>query len=190
MKKSNQELSQADINRIIQQSKQHFKVNEAYCTRLREELEARDAGKSFAEWMALSENQKVKLWEDVEDKRLAEKNYGQTVEEYRQQKRGRIERNEIPAEWRGFPMWLRDEYAKERPLEIAIEYVRLLSSLEITRGAAQEEIIAEIAQRVERGWVVDMTAEEAKTLLLAEIDRAGLTEVFGAAESIRRGSGQ
>jgi hypothetical protein len=183
MEKSDQELSAADRTRI-QQSKQHFKVNEAYATRLREELEARDAGKTLAEWLALSESERIRIWEDVEDTKFG-KNSGLTLTEFRQEKRKRIEAGENRGEFGGFPQWYRDLLAKEDPATVAVEYVRLLNGLERTRGAALKEAIEKVSQYVWHGWTgVDRTKEEARELLLEEVDRLGLRELFDEARNM------
>ena len=78
-------------------------------------------------------------------------------------------------------MWYRDLLAQENPVAVAVEYLRLLNGLETARGAALKEVIAQIAQRTWRGWAIERTVEEARSLLLQEIDRVGLREIFDEA---------
>jgi hypothetical protein len=142
--------------------------------------EARDAGLTLAEWRALSEPERTRLFEDAEDQKFAA-DCGMTLAEFRREKRGRIEAGGMREPYLGFPSWLRDQYAAERPVEIAVEYLSLLNALDITTGPAQKEVIKKIAERTWRGWAIERTVEEARTLLLEEIDRVGLREIFNEA---------
>jgi hypothetical protein len=142
--------------------------------------EAGDAGLSLADWRALTECQRTKLWEDAQDRQ-----YG-GLEAHRREQRRRIEAGGMREPYTGFPLWLRDQYAAERPVEVAVEYLALLTALETTTGPAQKEIIKKIAARTWRGWVIDRTVAEARALLLEEIDRAGLREYYDEAEAEQR----
>jgi hypothetical protein len=138
--------------------------------------EAADSGLTLAEWRALTESQRVKLWEDSQDS-----NREMTLTEFRREMRRRIEAGEMRDPYTGFPQWLRDQYAAERPVEVAIEYLSLLRALETTTGDALKEVIRKIAERTWRGWAIERTVEHARTLLLEEIDRVGLREIFNEA---------
>jgi hypothetical protein len=166
MKKSEAEVEQEQRERVAQ-------VLVAL-----ETADARDAGLTLTEWQALTEAVRVKLWEDSQDAKFAA-DQGMTLADRRRQERIRREKGEeIPETYSGQPQWLRDQYARERPVAVAIEYLALLTKLETTTGTAQKEIIRKISQRTWRGWVIDRTVEEAGALLLEEIDRAGLREYF------------
>ena len=142
--------------------------------------EARDAGLTLAEWRALSEPERTRLFEDAEDAKFAADS-GMTLAEFRRERRRRIEAGGMREPYTGFPSWLRDMYAAECPVEIAVEFLSLLRALETATGPALKEILTKIAQRTWRGWAIERTVEEARTLLLEEIDRLGLREIFNEA---------
>lgn len=142
---------------------------------------ARDAGLTLAEWRALSECERVNAWENSEDSKFAA-DQGLTLADYRRRERSRREKGEgNPEHYSGFPQWLRDEFATERPVEVAIEYLSLLRALETTTGPAQKEVTKKIAARTWRGWATERTVEEARALLHEEVNRVGLREIFNEA---------
>jgi hypothetical protein len=144
-------------------------------------IEARDAGLTVEEWQALPESEQIKLQEDYLDKTYAQDNYCTTLEIYRRQMRKQIEAGELRPEY-GLPQWLRDEYARERPAETVVEYLNLLTEGATATGPALQEILKKIQARTASGFVgAAMTFPEAKQRLLAEIERVGLTELFGVA---------
>lgn len=152
-----------------------------------DQVEATNAGVPLEQWTALSKKDRIRLTEDSSDLAYA-KDQRQTLEEYRTQKRVHIEAGHCREDY-GFPQWLRDQYAKENPAKIAVEYLNLLMSGERAVGEDLKEIIRQIEARSLGGWGgAEMTFAEAKERLLEEIDRVGLGEFFREAETQRRRS--
>jgi hypothetical protein len=159
----------------------HGNVRHADLSSVIATIEARDAGLTVEEWQALPESEQIRLQEDRLDSIYARENHRTTLEAYRQQKRREIEAGELLPQY-GFPQWLRDEYAQERPAETVVEYLNLLTEGATATGPALQEILKKIQARTASGFVgAAMTFPEAKQRLLAEIERVGLTELFGVA---------
>jgi len=80
---------------------------------------------------------------------------------------------------------LRDAYAAERAVEVAVEYLRLLTDGAAARRPALTAVIRNIQAHTQRGWIYDesMSFEDARVLLEKEIDRAGLRDVFEEAKA-------
>jgi hypothetical protein len=157
-----------------------------------DEYDAKNAGLTLDQWKSVAEYEQIGLAEDHQDRRFAER---ETLEEYRARQRASIEAGGLKKEY-GFPQWLRDQYAKERPAEVVVEYLDLLTAGATAAGEALQEIIGKIYSRTGRGWVpglppayrepFEMTFAEARKRLLEEIDRAGLGEFFREAEAQQR----
>jgi hypothetical protein len=151
-----------------------------------EAAEARDAGIPIEQWRGLSEHERIRLTEEFEDRRFAGE---QCLEDYRAQKRKRIENGELRKEY-GFPQWLRDEYSRERPAEIVVEYLNLLREGATLSGEALQEILRKIDARTGAGFVgLNLSFPEAKARLLEEIGRVGLADLFAVAvaETMKKG---
>jgi hypothetical protein len=147
-----------------------------------DEYDAKDAGLTLAEWESLPESEQIRLREDCEDRRFASDNR-RTLENYRDVRRAVIEASELRKEF-GFPQWLRDQYAKERPAEVVVEYLGLLTEGATADGEALQEILWKIDARTRRGFCgTELPFAEARQRLLEEIERVGLGEFYREAEA-------
>jgi hypothetical protein len=150
-----------------------------------DEYEAKDAGLTLAEWESLPESEQIRFREDYLDRQYASGN-NRALENYRTVRRALIEASELEKEF-GFPQWLRDQYAKERPAEIVVEYLGLLTEGATADGEALQEILRKIDARTGRGFIgTELPFAEARERLLEEIDRVGLGEFFREAEAQQR----
>jgi hypothetical protein len=141
-------------------------------------IDADDAGLRIEHWRALEERERIKLWEHSQDSKYARDQH-LTLNDYRAQWRGNFEAGNYFRPECGQPQWLRDAYARERPAEVAVEYLELITQGEIATGNRLLELIGKIDARTGRGFVgMGDSFAAAKERLLAEIARAGLTDYF------------
>ena len=151
-----------------------------------DEAQARNAGMDVAAWRALPEHEQIRLQEDFDDSQFAHENQRTTLEAYRADRRRLIEAGKLRPDC-GFPQWLRDQYAAERPVGVIVEYLDLLTTGATAGGEALGVILLEIDRRTGRGFIgTGLPFAEAKSRLLEEIDRAGLTAYFREAEAQQR----
>ncbi len=150
---------------------------------------ARDAGVTVEAWRLLPKHEQIRLQEDSEDLRFANDKC-LTLEEYRAKKRQQFEAGAFREQF-GCPQWLRDQYSKERPVELVVEALQLIADGETATGKRLLEIFRKIDARTGSGSVFSCEPlppfAEAKARLLAEIERVGLGELFREAEAQRGG---
>lgn len=173
MKKSNQELSQADKNRIQQSKGRGTSGDFSALLRKLDEDEAADAGMPLDQWLALPEVERIQRWEHVEDRKFAGKT---PLELYRLRKRAAFEAGELR---NGAPMWLRSEYAQEDPQKIANDLARLVFYGAGATGEILAQTIVAMECRTHRGWLgTGLGFAELRARVEEEVDRLGLREQF------------
>jgi hypothetical protein len=138
--------------------------------------DARDAGMPLREWLALTEIEKIRRWEDFQDGQFAGPR--ETLQEYRSRKRLAFEAGELRDEY-GMPMWLRTAYAQEDPQKIAAELARLVFHGMSATGDLLKQTIAAMECRTRRGWLgTGLGFAELKLRVEEEIDRLGIAQQF------------